>query len=95
MRDALRAFGANAEQLAEATPDGEAFAVAPGNWRAVEVFLSLDHSWRIGPMGGALGLDLTAIPAALVLRGVPRRDWPAIHEQLRILEAEALGVWRR
>jgi hypothetical protein len=82
--DALAAFGLKLE--------GE--QVEPGIWpehaQAVEVFASLLTQWRIGPMGGVVGLDYGAIPPVLEMLGIKRKKWPLLFEQLRVMENEAV-----
>ena len=70
--------------------------VLPCNWQAVQVFAGMPGScWEVPPMGGApRGLRRDQVVGELTLRGLRRRDWPAIFERLRVLESAALEVWR-
>lgn len=61
----------------------------PDNYTAVMAFVALGTQWRDG-MNGATGLDYSAIPFVLRMRGVPRDEWPEVFEQIRIMEHEAL-----
>jgi hypothetical protein len=65
--------------------------VWPDNWQAVMAFVSLETQWRVG-MGGAYGLDYGAIPPVLMMKRIPRKDWPDVFEALRVMEDEALRV---
>jgi hypothetical protein len=66
----------------------------PGIWpehvQAVEVFAALLTQWRMGPMGGVVGLDYSAIPPTLELMGVETTGRRELFEQLRIMEREAV-----
>lgn len=53
----------------------------------------MSTQWRVG-MAGATGLDYNALPAVLRLSEVQRKDWPAIFDDLRILEDAALALMR-
>lgn len=44
----------------------------------------------MAPMGGIIGLDYGAIPPVLTLLAVPRRVWPDVFADLRVMEAEAI-----
>ncbi len=69
----------------------EDFAVWPENWKAVEMFMSLQTQWRTGPMGGSLGLDYPGVAAALgLLVGSPRRR-RSLFIDLQAMEAAALN----
>jgi hypothetical protein len=63
----------------------------PDNVRPFEVFQALQTQWRVG-MGGPTGLDYSAIPVTLRLRGVPRAAWPQLFGDLRIMESAALSA---
>ena len=77
--------------MEEATP---VTWIWPDNLAAVNVFISMSTQWRTG-MAGATGLDYGALPAVLRLTSVPRGEWPAIFESVRILEDAALECMRR
>ena len=49
--------------------------------------------WRVG-MGGAYGLDYSALPPVLEMMGVPRTDWAEILESIRVCEESALETMR-
>jgi hypothetical protein len=68
----------------------------PGIWpehvQAVEVFAALLTQWRMGPMGGVVGLDYSAIPPTLELMGVAPDNRRELFEQIRVMENEAVKV---
>jgi hypothetical protein len=74
----------------------EGAADEPGVWpehvQAVEVFAALLTQWRMGPMGGVVGLDYSAIPPTLELMGVAPDNRRELFEQLRVMENEAVKV---
>ncbi len=71
-------------------------AVLPCNWQAVQVFAGMPGScWDLPAMGGApRGLRRDQLVGELTLRGVRRRDWPALFDRLRVMESAAMEVLR-
>ena len=99
--DALAAFGARAEDVAQArTQQSEPeFGVYPENWPAVQVFLALTTQWRtvaVSTWGSArliqTGLDYSAIEPVMKLTGVKPKRRAAIFEKVRIMEEAALDA---
>lgn len=50
--------------------------------------------WRVGAVG-PIGLDYGALPVVLGMRGVPRRRWAALFDDLRVMEQAALDAMHR
>ena len=71
--------------------DDTAVEVWPDNLSAVNTFIAMGTQWRSGAVG-ATGLDYAALPAVLRLTQIPRLEWPAVLDGLRIMEAEALKI---
>ncbi len=69
-------------------------ALWPDNVVPVSVFLTLGTQWRVG-LSGPTGLDYNVLPTVLRLNAVPRKDWPDIFADLRVLEAAALETMRK
>jgi Phage related hypothetical protein (DUF1799) len=95
----LRALGAPASVIegaeSDTAPATDDCLVWEENWLAVSVFVGLRTQWRLHVgMGGAIyqGLDYMAVEAALRLQRVPRRDWPALFDDLQVMEAAALPL---
>jgi len=95
----LEALGAPASVLESATidpaPASQDCLVWEENWQAVSVFLSLRTQWRMHVgMAGAIyqGLDYGAVEAVLRLQRVPRQYWPALLDDLLVMEAAALPL---
>lgn len=65
----------------------------PEHEAAVAVFARLTTQWRTG-FSGATGLDYVALPTVFRLAGVPRADWPALFDDIRVMERGALHVMR-
>lgn len=63
--------------------------VWPDNMDAVKVFSAMGTQWRTG-MSGVTGLDYAVLPSVLRLTAVPRADWPAVFDDLRVMEGAAL-----
>lgn len=67
--------------------------VWPDNMPAVEIFTDLATQWRRAGMAGAVtGLDYAVLPAVFAIRGVPRRQWGAIFDDLRVMEDAAIDL---
>jgi hypothetical protein len=81
-----------AEMLAEDEDEADrAFEVWPENWPALDLFLALGTQWRIGPLGGALGLDYQGVHAAMRMMKV--KDRAVMFDDLHVMERAALKVW--
>lgn len=65
------------------------------NRRSLEVFLALRGQWRLGVMGGVLGLDYGAIEFVMRMMLIKRKDQPALFGDLRAMERAALAVLRK
>lgn len=63
--------------------------VWPDNMDAVKVFAAMGTQWRTR-RSGVTGLDYAVLPIVLRLTGVPRADWPAVFDDLRVMEDAAL-----
>lgn len=92
------AFGASEEDarawLAEAggaQPD--VFGIWPGNLEAWGLFMDLKTQWRQRPFGGVCGLDYSALPAIMKLRGIKRRRRGRMLDEIQAMEEAALAVW--
>lgn len=70
---------------------GEIVDIWPENLQVFEVFRAMSTQWRVGP-GGAIGLDYNLLPFIFKLQGVRAGQQPALFEDIRILENEALIV---
>jgi hypothetical protein len=63
----------------------------PDTLVAHNAFVALSTQWRTS-YGGLVGLDYNAIPPVFRLIGIPRKEWPDLFEDLRVMEAETLRV---
>ena len=95
----LQALGAPASVVDAAeggtAPPSDDCLVWEENWQAVTLFVGLRTQWRMHVgMGGAIyqGLDYLAAEAALRLQRVPRSAWPALFDDLQVMEAAALPL---
>jgi len=68
------------------------YPVLPCNWPAVRLFAELPPCCWDHPQGGGRprGLRREQVTNELMLRGVRRREWPALWERIRVMEREAL-----
>lgn len=82
----MQFFGLTADDYAaENTVD-----VWPDNWPAVLFFEALGNgSWNMGP-NGPTGMRYEAFREVRIARGVRAADWPALFQDLRVLEQAAL-----
>ncbi|MDA8107571.1 MAG: DUF1799 domain-containing protein [Betaproteobacteria bacterium] len=69
----------------------EAFFVWPENKRAHRAFLAVRRLWRIGPMGGVLGLDRPNVESELRMRKIALDG--ALLDDLDAIEGGVLEVW--
>ncbi len=99
MVDQLRALGAPLEVIeaaaAPAEPVQTDIHVWEDNWPAVAMFVGLKTQWRMHfGMAGVhyQGLDYGAVEVALRLANIPRRDRPAMLDDLRTMEQAALPL---
>ena len=68
--------------------------VYPENFPVWSLFVGLQTQWLIvAGMGGAhhIGMPYPAVESALRLRGTPRREWPGLFADLRVLEVAWLA----
>lgn len=59
------------------------------NWKTLQLFLAMETQWRAG-MGGATGLDYTALPVVAKAKGI--KITAARLDGLRVMEGEALRL---
>lgn len=59
------------------------------NLETVNVFIAMGTQWRAG-MGGATGLDYSALPAVMDFVGVAKKARSAVFDGLRTMEEAAL-----
>lgn len=64
----------------------------PENLLPMRVFLAMQTQWRIG-MGGATGLDYSALPAVEKRLGVRKKERGACFRGVQVIEREVLRVW--
>lgn len=86
--DSLRAFGISAEP-----PPPDVFEVWFDNWSTVVAFHAMNTQWQVG-FGGPVGLRYEALPVVLELQGIPRSEWRDVFDGVRVMESEALAVFR-
>lgn len=65
----------------------------PDNLPALDLFVALQTQWRTG-FNGPTGLDYAAVAATLDLQGVAPADRCKLFADLRVMEAEALKVFK-
>lgn len=73
-------------------PEDPVFSVWSCNWPALRLFLGLKTQWRRAPFGGVIGLEYSAIPAFLRLRGIKAKRWPNLFEKFQAMEAAAVPI---
>jgi len=72
----------------------QSLGIWPENVHAFNVYWHLEDQWRMGGMGGVIGMDLTMLPFFLELEKVPRSDWLQVTTEVRAMAAEALRLLR-
>ena len=56
------------------------------------LFMAVATQWRVG-MGGATGLDYSAVAAVMDIQGVKAKKRAKMFEHIRIMEAAVLEIW--
>ena len=72
---------------------GPAIEIWPDNLLSVNTFIAMLTQWRTG-VGGATGLDYGVMPDVMRMTMVPRREWPQVFEDIRIMEDAGLEAMR-
>lgn len=66
------------------------------HWHTFQVWARAWRRWIWRPAGLAgaerMGLDMVQVNALMTGMGIPPADWPAIHDGLMVMEAEALAA---
>lgn len=82
------AFGLTLEEAS-----GPPVEVWPDNMPSVQVFLDLATQWsRAGMAGVRCGLNYAAIPPVFSIRGIPKKHWPGIFDDIRVMEDAVLSM---
>lgn len=63
--------------------------VLPDNWEPLQAFLDLSTQWRVGS-AGAVGLDYNVMFQMFRVRGVPRKRWADLLDDIQVMEGAAL-----
>jgi hypothetical protein len=80
--------------LTEDEASGPPVEVWEENAAAFQVFTAMVTQWRVG-MNGPTGLDYAALEPVMRLTGVPRKEWPGVFADLRLMEDAALEEMRK
>lgn len=91
----MRLQGASEAEIHAALGDDEdeSFEVWPENAETVATFMALQTQWRIGPMGGYLGLDYPGMQSVLAMRGVKKgKAQRRMFDDLQAMERAALPI---
>lgn len=70
--------------------EDDEFEIWPDNVHALNCFLAVCRLWRVGPMGGVLGLDYPGVEAVLRMRKI-KLD-AALLDDLAVMEDGAMEV---
>jgi hypothetical protein len=83
-----RSYGLTVEEAS-----GPPVEVWPDNIRSVEVFVDLMTQWRCAGMAGVrIGLDYAVLPVVFGIRGIPKKQWPALFDDLGVMEVAVLNM---
>lgn len=72
----------------------QALGIWPENVHAFNVYWHMGDQWRVGGMGGVMGMDMSMLPFFLDLERVPREDWLQVTTEVRGMAAEAMRLMR-
>jgi hypothetical protein len=90
----MEAMGAPPEVIEEAKrraqPEEEIFWVYEENWESVLFFFALQTQWKVGGMGGHIGLDYAGVEAAIRVNEIPRNKRKALFADIQIMESAAM-----
>lgn len=94
----MLAFGFSEDEAREWLADGggeqpEVFGIWPCNSQAWGLFMDLKTQWRPRPFGGVCGLDYTALPAVMALRGIRRKARGRLFDAIQVMESAVLEVF--
>jgi len=64
--------------------------VWPENWRAFQLFVSLETQWRVIP-GGYVGLDYNVLYKKMDRLGLSPAEYDQLEEDIQLMELEALS----
>lgn len=67
--------------------------VWPDNWQSVLLFIDLGTQWRVG-MTGYVGLDYSAVPVVMTLRGIEQSEREQAFSDIRVMESAVLDHLR-
>ena len=85
-----------AQKLDASVPDARPdFEVHEDCWDSVMLFLAMQTQWVYvaGKFGReVVGLNYQALEAVMRLKAMARKRWPALFEDMRLMEDEVLGV---
>ena len=71
------------------------FHLWPEHELAFGIFLACRTQWRVGGLGGAIGLDYAGVEALIRMRRlVPRQQLPEVMGDLQVLESATLAEWQ-
>lgn len=76
-------------------PDAPFFTVLPENEQAIRVFCALQTNWNliIGMASCSYrGIDYQALHSVLQMMCIPRKTWPELFSDIRIMEQAALPL---
>lgn len=74
--------------------EADVIEVFPENWDSVQFFVRLQTQWRVG-MGGATGLDYTAVLALLRTLRLPRERADELFADVQLMERAALAAMHK
>ena len=81
-------FGLTVEEAS-----GPPVEVWPDNMPSVEIFVDLMTQWRRAGMTGVRsGLDYAVLPAVFAIRGIPKKQQPALFDDIRVMEVAVLDM---
>jgi hypothetical protein len=90
-QDDLQLLGIPAAVAGSFSAEATAVEVWPENWAALELFSAISTQWRVG-MGGATGLDYTALPVVMDMQDTAPEHRRERFDEIRVMERAALDV---
>jgi hypothetical protein len=68
--------------------------IDPRNWLSVTLFFSISTQWMISDSGQHIGIRYESLESSMNMCNINQRRRPAVFEDIRIMEGEALRILR-
>jgi len=88
--EALAAFGLQCED--DTILDEDEFWLWPENEGALAFWCAVQTQWTVG-MAGVIGLNYSGVESCMRMRGISKRERPALFALIQAMERAAMNEW--